>query len=100
MNGRDENGRFVKNHPNFGAGRKSRPYEERLRMILLEEIPPEKFRGLVQTAYQKGIKGDYSFLKLLFDHMIGPPIERKEITGADSQPLLIKVVYSDEITDA
>lgn len=95
MNGRDENGRFVKNHPNFGAGRKSRPYEDRLKMILSEEISPEKFRGLVQTAYQRGVKGDYSFLKLLFDHMIGPPIERKEITGFEAGPIVLNVIYKE-----
>jgi hypothetical protein len=92
---RDSNGRWLPGHAKTG-GRKSRQYEENFRTILLEEISPEKFRSLIRVAYKRGMKGDYSFLKLLFDHMIGPPVERKEITGADNSPLVIRVIYDDE----
>ena len=74
---------------------KGRPKKEReaeFARILFSEVTPDDFREMVATAKRKAKQGEYQFMKLLFDYLVGPPVERKEVTGADGSALQIVII--------
>lgn len=87
---RDKNGRFTKGYKG-GPGRPPRETEESYRAILLDEVSPDDWRLIVRKAKEQAKKGDTSARKFLADYLIGPPVERKEISGADGGPIFIDV---------
>jgi hypothetical protein len=96
---RDANGRYLKGHKSNG-GRPSRPKEEQYYRILMTACTPKDWNAIVLKAIDQAKRGDAVARKWLSDYLIGPPVERKEITGADSQPLEIRVVYDEDKADA
>ncbi len=92
---RDINGRFLKGHSGMG-GRPSRPKEEKYYYILMTACTDKDWKSIVSKAVEQAKRGDAVARKWLTDYLIGPPIERREITGADNQPLIIHVTYDDE----
>jgi hypothetical protein len=73
-------------------GRPKKDREEEFQKILLSEVTPGDFRDMVAKAVQLAKKGEYQFMKLLFDYLIGPPVEKKEISGADGGAIDIKLI--------
>lgn len=94
---RDENGRIKKGSVLNPKGRGTKDREEEFKKILLSEVTPQDFREMVSKALQLAKKGEYQFMKLLFDYLIGPPVERKELTGANGNAL--EIVITDEATN-
>lgn len=88
---RDEKGRFIKGNP--GGGRLKRSTEEKYLAILRETITPEDWQDICIRAIQDAKRGDAAARKWCADYLIGPPIERKEITGAGGGP--VKLHWDD-----
>jgi len=93
---RDAKGKFIKGVSGNPHGRPSKAKEERYYEILISTVTKESWKAIIERAVYDAKRGDTSARKWLADYIIGPPVERKEITGADSQPLIIKVVYDEE----
>lgn len=93
---RDEKGRFVDGHEKTG-GRKSKPIEERYLKIFKSSVSPEDWKAIIDRAVLDATRGDAVARKFIADYLIGTPIQRSEITGAEGGPIETKDV-SDVIS--
>jgi hypothetical protein len=92
---RDKQGHFIKGNGG-GPGRPKRPKEEKYWRILLTSVSADDWRAIVDKAVEQAKRGDAVARKWLADYLVGPPVERKEITGADGKALRIEIVDVDE----
>ncbi len=88
---RDKNGRFVKGHEGMG-GRPSRTKEEQYYRVLMTACSLADWEMIVDKAVEQAKRGDAVARKWLADYLVGPPIERKEVTGADGSALTIRIL--------
>jgi len=85
--GRDEQGRFIKGHKGNG-GRKPRAVEQSYLDIMLGEVSPDEWREIVGVAKRQAMRGDAVARKWLSDYIIGPPVQKADITS-DGQPIQV-----------
>jgi hypothetical protein len=78
------------------AGRPKKAREVAYLDTFRQVVTPDKWQAIIERAYQDAKKGDAAARKWIADYLIGPPIERKEITGDEGGPLVLKVVYEDK----
>ena len=71
------------------AGRPKKAHEVAYLETFRRVITPDKWEAIISRAYRDAEKGDAAARKWLSDYLIGPPIERKEITGADGAAIVI-----------
>ena len=93
---RDANGHLQKGSVLNPNGRPKKERERDYLTIMLSIVTDKRWRAIVTKAANQAEHGDAVARKWLADYIIGPPVERKEITGADNQPLVIRVVYDEE----
>lgn len=84
---RDERGRFIKGSTGNPRGRAPKEREERYYEILMTSISFDDWRSIIDKARDQAKKGDSVARKWLADYLVGPPVERKELTGADGGPI-------------
>ena len=77
---RDEHGRFRKGYKG-GPGRPRREVEEEYREAFLRVVSITDVEEVIVRALRDAKKGDNVARKFLFDYLIGPPVERKDITS-------------------
>lgn len=78
-------------------GRDKKEKEEQYRKIALSAITPEEFEYLWRNVILvRARKGEYAFVKMVMDYYIGPPVEQKEVTGANGNAIEILII--DEST--
>jgi len=88
-------GGFQKGISGNPGGRATRYREDRYREITLNTITFDDWRRIVLKARDQALKGDAVARKWLADYLIGLPIQKQEITGADGNGLKIIVEYAD-----
>ena len=88
---RDANGRFIKGASGNPTGRAPREREERYYKILTQTVTFADWERIVQKAVDQAKRGDPIARKWLTDYLIGPPVERKEVTGADGGPIFVNI---------
>ena len=102
-NERDEKGHFIKGHTGNPTGRAPREREERYYAILMQTVTFADWERIIQKAVEHAKKGDTAARKFLADYLIGPPVERKEFTGKDGEPIqfieIIKDAGNDKLPD-
>ena len=91
---RDDKGRFAKGNGG-GPGRPKKEREARYYDVLVSTISIDDWRAIIKRAIQDAKRGDTAARKFIADYLIGPPIERKELTGENGGPLTVKVVYDE-----
>ncbi len=96
---RTAQGTFAKGTSGNPAGRPPKQREEKYREIMLNTVTFADWQRIVEKAADQARKGDAVARKWLADYLIGPPVERKEISGTDSGPLQIMVVYAGDNSD-
>lgn len=92
MDGRDSNGRFKKGEYRGGPGRPKKERELEYYRILELSVSSDDWAVICVKAVEQAKRGDAVARKFLADYLIGPPVEKKEITGADGGKLLIEYV--------
>jgi len=92
LDGRDNHGRFVKGHKSNG-GRLPVMREVKYYDILKSTVTFDDWQAIVVRAVYDAKRGDGVARKWLADYLIGPPVERKEITGFEGEPLRVLVEY-------
>lgn len=83
---RDQNGRFVKGHGG-GPGRPKRSTEEKYLKALSKIVTSKDWEKVIMTALSRAKAGDGNARQWLSDYLIGKPLQRTEITGADGGPI-------------
>jgi hypothetical protein len=79
-------GKFVKGNK-ASPGRPPKEREGRYYDILMTTVTFEVWGKIVQKAADQAVKGDQAARKWLADYLVGPPVERKELTGKDGEAL-------------
>lgn len=99
---RDENGRFVKGHSG-GPGRPPKEREIRYREVLITTVSYEDWRKIILKARDQALRGDSVARKWLADYLVGTPVQRTELTGADGGAIPLEIyarnlerVYSEQ----
>ena len=92
---RDEKGRFIKGSVPNPNGRPSKAREERFYEITLSTVTLTDWKEIIEKAATQAKRGDSQARKFLADYLIGPPVQKSEITGADSGALDIIVRYAE-----
>jgi hypothetical protein len=92
---RDENGKFVKGNPG-GPGRPKKEREQKFYDLTLSAVTFDDWKAIVRKAVDQAKRGDQQARKWLSDYLIGPPVQRQEVTGADGDALVIRVTLKDE----
>lgn len=87
MSERGPDGRFVKGNGG-GPGRPQKEREERFLEITLNTVTFKDWHEIVKKAADQAKKGNPTARKWLSDYLLGPPIQRNEITGADGRDLI------------
>jgi hypothetical protein len=84
---RDENGKFIKGVSGNPAGRPKKEREERYRDILVNSVTFADWEAIIGKAVKQAKGGDSVARKWLSDYLIGPPIQRQELTGKDGSAI-------------
>ena len=92
---RDENGKFVKGNGG-GPGRPKKQREEEYLKIMLSVVDPVEWKAICTKAVEQAKRGDATARKWIADYLIGPPVEKKEISGQEGGPVLFKVIYDEK----
>jgi hypothetical protein len=95
MVGRDEKGKFKKGEYRGGPGRPKKNREDRFYEILVTTVTNEDWIEIIKRAMFDAKRGDTSARTWLSNYYAGPPVERKEISGIDAGPIVLKVIYDD-----
>jgi len=95
MTERDESGRFLKGSTGNPTGRAPREREERYYKIMVQTVTFADWERIITKAVDQAKRGDSVARKWLSDYLIGPPVERKEITGADGEPIQFIEILKD-----
>lgn len=95
---RDTKGRFIKGESGNPNGRPPRATEEEYRLAVLDIVPLERWKMMIEKQAARAEKGDLRAFEALAKY-IAPPIERQDITsGGEPLNFVEKVIYSDDDT--
>lgn len=83
MVARNDNGQFVKGESGNPKGRPPKEREQRFYEITLDAVTFDDWKAIVKKAVEQAKKGDSTARKFLADYLIGPPVQRNELTGAN-----------------
>ncbi len=92
---RDENGKFIKGNGG-GPGRPTKERETRYYEILMTAVTFEDWKKIVLKARDQALKGDPTARKWLSDYLMGAPVQRTELTGADGGAVTIRILDATE----
>jgi len=88
---RTEKGQFAKGASGNPAGRPPKEREEKYHAILLSRVTFADWERIIDKAVEQAKRGDSNARKWIADYLVGPPVQRQEVTGADGGPLLIDI---------
>ena len=94
----DNSGQFKPGQSGNPNGRPPKPKEEKFFKTTLSAVSLSDWREIVKKAVEQAKRGNPLARKWLSDYLIGPPVQKQELTGKDGQPLvsIIEVVKSGE----
>ena len=96
MADRGPDGKFIKGNGG-GPGRPTKEREERYHEIMLNTVTFKDWTEIVQKAAAQAKKGDAVARKWLSDYLVGPPIQKQEITGKDGESFVVNLSWGDDI---
>lgn len=88
MADRDARGRFAPGNPG-GPGNPHARQVARLRAALLEAVTPADVREIIAVVVEAARGGDLAAAKLLFDRLLGPPVEADLIARIEELEVLL-----------
>ena len=87
-------GGFKKGVSGNPKGRAPKQREVQYMDALVSCVSVDDWKEIITKAVTDAKRGDNVARKFIADYLIGPPVEKKEITGADGGPLEIhEIVY-------
>lgn len=92
---RGEKGQLQKGSVLNPKGRPKRSREERYLKMLTTSVSDDDWQAIIDRAVSDAKRGDATARKWLTDYLIGPPVERKEISGNAGGPVVLRVIYDE-----
>jgi len=92
---RNAKGQFEKGYSG-GPGRPKKSREERYLEITKSAVTFENWKKIVIKAADQASHGDAQARKWLSDYLVGPPIQKQEISGVDGNAIEVNQI---ELTD-
>ena len=92
---RDKNGKWLKGETGNPNGRPKKEHEEEYYRILVSICTPAHWKKIVEKMIADAEGGDDKARKLLFDHALGLPVQKTELTGAEGDKIIFEVHYKD-----
>ena len=86
---RDTSGKFTEGHPG-GPGRPRKSVEERYLKKLSSTITMKDWSEICKRAVYDAKRGDSKARQWISDYLMGKPVQRNEITGADGGVIVVK----------
>ncbi len=86
MSDREANGRFAKGN-RVSPGRHARPTERRYLEMLLGELTPERWIGIVRRAIADALQGSGEARRWLAEYAVGRPPQIIELKAAEAAQL-------------
>lgn len=96
---RKADGKWNKGVSGNPAGRPKKDREVRYYDILHTAVTFEDWKEIVAKAVADAKRGDAVARKWLADYLIGPPIQRQELTGAEGAALTIHIAREEREGD-
>jgi hypothetical protein len=92
---RDNKGRFVKGVSGNPNGRPTRATEEEYRQAVLDIVPLERWKLMIEKQAIRAERGDLRAFEALAKY-IAPPIERSDITtGGEPLQFIEKIIEAE-----
>ena len=82
---------FTKGNPG-GPGRPKKSIEEKYSKAVYSAIKPEDLKEIIAMISKAAKRGDVQAAKLLLSYVIGMPVQKNEITGADGGKIIVKLI--------
>ena len=92
---RGDKGQLQKGSVLNPKGRPKRSREERYLKMLTTSVSDDDWQAIITRAVSDAKRGDATARKWLTDYLIGPPVERKEITGAGGNVIEVTIAGID-----
>jgi hypothetical protein len=89
---RDDSGRFVKGQTGNPSGRPKRRTEEQYLDATIARVTIKDWREIVDKAVMQAKKGDSKARQWLSDYILGPPVQKTQVSGPDDGPIPVAVV--------
>jgi hypothetical protein len=96
---RGEKGQLQKGSVLNPKGRPKKEREHTYLEIMVTSVTTDDWREIVNKAKDQAKRGDALARKWLADYLIGPPVQKQELTGADNGPLTVRFVDTDATND-
>jgi hypothetical protein len=97
---RNEDGKLKKGSVLNPKGRPKKEREQAYYDVLVSSVSVDDWQAIITRAVSDAKKGDPVARKWLADYLIGPPVQRQEVTGKDGTDLvLLKVVKGVSVDD-
>ena len=94
MSERDAKGRFTSGNGG-GPGRPKKYRETRYYEIMMTTCSYADWETIIMKAVTQAKRGDKDARKWLADRLMGTPLQRREVTGADGDSLQVELVWGD-----
>jgi hypothetical protein len=91
---RKDNGQFAPGHKG-GPGRPKRRTEDQYLDAMIARVTIKDWREIVDAAVVKAKRGDARARTWLSDYLLGPPVQRTQISGPEQGPIRIKMTWAD-----
>lgn len=93
------NPNWVKGVSGNPAGRKPRTAEEKFVKRMASRVKASDWNEIIDQAVKLAKRGDAPARKWLSDYLMGTPVQRTEITGANGDPLTVQVIKGASYAD-
>ena len=83
---------FVKGQSGNPNGRPKKEREIKYHDILLSAVTFEQWERIIKRAAKDAERGDTAARNFLAGYLVGPLVQKHEVTGENGSPLTVKVV--------
>jgi hypothetical protein len=97
---RDDKGRFVKGQSGNPKGRSKKEVEESYLQAFRDGVSPGDWAAIIARAVSDAKRGDPAARKFVADYLIGPAVQKQELSGPNGGPIEYAGLSDEELIAA